>query len=320
MGSILGIYVYLIIMILLWSFSFIVVDFAVEIIPPLSIAFYRFLIASFAFLCWDFYLFLRKKKQGSQLLKDAVESRFNKKEWALIFIASFSGVSIFFFAQYNAINLIGPSLPALFVCLLSPVIISLLSLYFFEEKLDSKKIIGFAIASIGGFLLVTGGDLRTLTPQSPHFLGYVFALLTPILWSLYSLVTKKIPNNKSNLKMLKYIAYLGTLELFFIILLNGEFVLFLAYALNFTLILSALYLGLGCYVIGYYIWQHSQKKIQSSKVSSFLYIEPFITLLYSFLFQRNEVIIIWNIIGGLIVLIAVLLINLEKKKSPIMLS
>jgi len=62
-------------------------------------------------------------------------------------------------------------------------------------------------------------------------------------------------------------------------------------------------------VIGYYIWNYAQIKIDSSKVSSFLYVEPFLTLLFSFLLQRQELISFLNIIGGIIVLIAVLVIN-----------
>jgi len=62
-------------------------------------------------------------------------------------------------------------------------------------------------------------------------------------------------------------------------------------------------------VLGYYIWQNSQKLLKSSKVASFLYIEPFLTLIFSFLLQRSETILLWNIIGGVIVLIAVLIIN-----------
>ena len=52
----------------------------------------------------------------------------------------------------------------------------------------------YIIATVGGFLLVTGGDLRTLTPETPNFLGYLFALLTPILWAIYTISTKKYRN------------------------------------------------------------------------------------------------------------------------------
>jgi drug/metabolite transporter (DMT)-like permease len=109
--------------------------------------------------------------------------------------------------------------------------------------------------------------------------------------------------------MLKYIAYLGTIELFLFVLLNNELLIFISNMFNVILILCSLYVGILCYILGYYIWQKSQLTLKSSKVASFLYIEPFITLLFSILLQRSETIIFWNIIGGVIVLMAVLIIN-----------
>jgi drug/metabolite transporter (DMT)-like permease len=295
----------------MWSFSFIIVDIAVNFIPPMSVAFYRFIVASIWFLIMDFLKIIRRYAKNSEQNSNQSQDKYTKREWILIFFSSFTGVSLFFFSQYNAINLIGPSLPALFVCLLSPVLIAIFALIFFAEKLNKYKIIGFIIASIGGFLLVTGGDIMVLAPDSPNFYGYLFALITPFFWAVYSTMTKQI-KNKSSLEMLKYLCYFGTIELFLIILATGELPIFLNNVLNLILILCALYLGLGCYVIGYYIWQSSQRKMESSKVASFLYIEPFLTLFFSFILQRDEVIVIWNIIGGIIVLIAVLIINYEK--------
>ena len=303
------IYLELIFMIIMWSFSFVVVDIAMEFIPPLSFAFYRFIIASFTFLIIDIYLKLRKNKGPIDNNKSYKSSKFLKSDWILMILASFTGISFFFLAQYTSIQIIGPSLPALFVCLLAPIVITILALIFFNEKLNVLKIIGFLVASIGGFLLITGGDLAKVTPESPIFTGYFFALITPLLWAIYSTATKKIIQTNSNIKMLKYIAYLGTIELFVFVLLNNELLIFITNFFNIIVLLSALYTGIGCYILGYYIWQNSQLKLKSSKTASFLYIEPFITLLFSFLLKRSEMILIWNIIGGIIVLFAVLIIN-----------
>ena len=216
---------------------------------------------------------------------------------------------IIFLAQYSAIEIIGPSLPALFVCLITPVIITILALIFFKEKLNTFKIIGFVIATIGGFLLVTGGDITTLTPESPNFIGYLFALITPLLWAVYSTATKKISKTNSSNTINKYVAYIGTIELLIFIILNGELMIFINNIFNFLLFICAIYLGFVCYFLGYFIWQNSQKILKSSKVASFLYIEPFLTLIFSLILQRSETIVLVNILGGIIVLVAVLIIN-----------
>lgn len=302
-------YILLIIMVLVWSFSFIIADIAVEFISPLNLALYRFLIASVSFIFIDIYLTLIKQKQNNKVLDKAKLKDFTKNDWILLVLSSFSGVSLFMFAQYTSVKLIGPSLPALFVCLLAPVIISILALIFFQEKLNKLKIIGFILASIGGFLLVTGGNIKNITPNSPNFIGYFFGLMTPILWAIYSTFTKKLTNHISTMKLNKYISYLGLIELLFLVVVSQEFVLFIESFLSITLFLCSIYLGIGCYVIGYYIWQKAQTELKSFKVASFLYAEPFLTLIFSSILQRNESIVLWNIFGGVIVLVAVLIIN-----------
>ncbi|MFX0007330.1 MAG: DMT family transporter [Candidatus Hermodarchaeota archaeon] len=306
-------YLQLIFMVIIWSFSFVVVDIAVEFIPPLSIALYRFVIASLSFLLIDFYLKLKKKRNLNST--DNVKHKFSSIEWALLIVASFTGISFFFLFQYSSIQIIGPSLPALFVCLITPVIITVLALFIFKENLNKFKIVGFIIATIGGFLLITGGNINNLTPLSTNFLGYIFALMTPVLWAVYSTVTKKISKKTSSIIMNKYVAYIGTIVLIIFVLINGEFITFIQNFLNISLFLCSVYLGVGCYVLGYYIWQDSQKNLESSKVASFLYIEPFLTLVFSLILQRAETIVIWNIIGGIIVLLAVLIIHYEKKEK-----
>ncbi|TXT62302.1 MAG: putative amino-acid metabolite efflux pump [Promethearchaeota archaeon] len=305
------IYLQLTLMILLWCLSFIMVDIGVDIIPPFSLALYRFIISSLVFFC--IRLYTRMKSNSSKIEKERiVDPSISKLDWLYIIIASFSGITLFFFTQYSAIQIIGPSLPALFVCLLAPVIIAILALVVFNERINKLKLVGFTVATIGGFLLVTGGDIQTLNPNTPNFLGYFYALLTPLLWAVYSIISKKITKKISTIKFLEIISYFGTVELFLFVLFTGQFAILIINSLNPILILSGLYLGFGCHIIGYYIWTQSQHKIDSFKAASFLYIEPFITLIFSFLLQREETIVILNILGGIIVLIGVIVINYER--------
>jgi len=300
------IYLLLVLMIGIWGFSFVLVDITFEFMLPLSVVLYRFFIASLTYLIIDFCLFIKRKLRKEVIKKGP---KYSRDDWIMIILSSFFGVSLFFLTQYVSIELIGPSLPALFVCLLSPVFIALLALFLFKEKLSKKKIYGFVIASVGAFFLVTGGNLQNLTPESPNFIGYFLALLTPFQWALYSSFTKKVSKGYSKMKLNKYISYFGVFEILIIILLTNQFTDFIENLFNPIAFLTAIYLGIGCYVLGYYIWQKSQSTLKSFKVASFLYVEPFLTLIFSIVLQRTEIIVLWNLIGGLIVLGAVLLIN-----------
>jgi drug/metabolite transporter (DMT)-like permease len=225
---------------------------------------------------------------------------------------------MYLFVIYSAISLIGPSLPVLVDCLINPILITLLSLVIFKEKLSKNKVVGFIIASFGAFLLITGGNIGVLQPNSPNFLGYILALLAPLMWSFYTIAIKKVKqfdSSRTDFQNLKNISIFGVIEFLILVIITGQLSIFLNNFLNIVVFLCALYLGLGAFVIGYYIWSYSLKKLKSSSVASFLYLQPFITLILSIIFQRNDVIGLWNIIGGLIVMVALVIINYKKSES-----
>ena len=312
------IYFLLFVMIFFWGFSFIVVDIAMDFVTPLSIALYRLIIAAISMTLIDLYLRKKNSKNSTLVSDKAINSGSERNYWLYIVLASLAGVSIYLLVIYSAISLIGPSLPVLVDCLINPILITLLSLVIFKEKLSKNKVIGFIIASFGAFLLITGGNIGVLQPSSPNFLGYVLALLAPLMWSFYTIAIKKVKqfdSSRTDFQNLKNISIFGVIEFLILVIITGQLNIFLNNFLNVIVFLCALYLGLGAFVIGYYIWSYSLKKLKSSSVASFLYLQPFITLILSIIFQRNDVIGLWNIIGGLIVMVALVIINYKKSES-----
>ncbi len=311
------IYFLLFVMIFFWGFSFIVVDIAMDFVTPLSIALYRLIIATVSMILIDLYLRKKNSKKSALVSDKAINSVSERKYWLYLVLASLAGVSMYLFVIYSAISLIGPSLPVLVDCLINPILITLLSLAIFKEKLNKNKVVGFIIASFGAYLLITGGNIGVLQPSSPNFLGYILALLAPVMWSFYTIAIKKVKqfdSSRTDFQNLKNISIFGSIEFLILNIISGQLNIFLNNFLNPIVFLCALYLGLGAFVIGYYIWSYSLKKLKSSSVASFLYLQPFITLILSIIFQRNDVIGLWNIIGGLIVMVALVVINYKKKE------
>jgi drug/metabolite transporter (DMT)-like permease len=304
-------------MVVLWGFSFIVVDIAMDFVTPLSIALYRLIIAAVSMIIIDLFLRMKNNKKTALTFDKTINNGSKRNYWLYIVLASLTGVSMYLLIIYSAISLIGPSLPVLVDCLINPILITLLSLAIFKEKLNKNKVVGFIIASFGAYLLITGGNIGVLQPSSPNFLGYILALLAPVMWSFYTIAIKKVKqfdSSRTDFQNLKNISIFGSIEFLILNIISGQLNIFLNNFLNPIVFLCALYLGLGAFVIGYYIWSYSLKKLKSSSVASFLYLQPFITLILSIIFQRNDVIGLWNIIGGLIVMVALVVINYKKKE------
>jgi len=304
-------------MIFFWGFSFIVVDIAMDFVTPLSIALYRLTIAAVSMIIIDLYLRKKNNNKIALTIDKDINKGSERNYWLYIILASLAGVSLYLIVIYSAISLIGPSLPVLVDCLINPILITLLSLVIFKEKLSKNKVIGLTIASFGAFLLITGGNIGVLQPNSPNFLGYILALLAPLMWSFYTIAIKKVKQfdrSRTDFQNLKNISIFGSIGFLILNIITGQLNIFINNFFNPIVFLCALYLGLGAFVIGYYIWSYSLKKLRSSSVASFLYLQPFITLILSIIFQRNDVIGLWNIIGGLIVMVALIIINYKKQE------
>lgn len=310
-------YVLLGIIIGFWSFSFIIVDNLLMFITPITIAFYRFIIASFTLLLITIFEKIWKKKNSfmkndQEIYKNNEEiirnSNSSKKYYILILACSFLGGFLFYVVQYNAIELIGPSTSALLVCLLSPIFITILSIIYFNEKLDSLKIIGFILATIGTLILMSRGDLNNLNLFSENFFGNILGISQPIIWAVYSILLKKLTKKLTPIQIMRYVIYIGTLELFIFVIFMGELDIFIENFLNPYVILNIAYLAIIASVIGGILWASSMKKLEASKVASFLYAEPFLTLLFSFVLGIEQDILV-PLFGGILILIAVIIIS-----------
>jgi len=71
---------------------------------------------------------------------------------------------------------------------------------------------------------------------------------------------------------------------------------------------SVLFLGIGCSGLGYLLWYGALSRLPASRVASFLYLEPLVTLVAAATIL-GEPIEAATVLGGLLVLTGVLLIQ-----------
>jgi len=114
-----------------WGSSFVIVKIALnEGLTPIAIATLRFLIAGGLFLV---ALLLKKNTKRSYRL--LIEMRDAPK----LLLLALTGVTLFFTAQYTGIQMAGASIAAILVCLLSPILITVLSAKIFKEGLTKSR-------------------------------------------------------------------------------------------------------------------------------------------------------------------------------------
>jgi len=285
-------------LIIFWGSSFVVVKIALkEGLTPIAIATFRFLIAGALFL---FSLLLKKSRQREyRLLVD-------KKDALTLLFLALTGVTFFFLAQYTGIRMAGASIAALFVCLLSPILISIFSARMMKEQLTRKQIFGIAVAAAGALTVILGGSL-SFPDNADFFSGSLILLLTPIFWAVYNLSGKKVVAKYDPFLVVSYVTVLGGLCLVPFSLFENT--LYRILSLSLTGWLAVLFLAVTCSFFGYYTWFYVLKQVGAAVTSSFLFIEPLVTVLLAAAFVGEE--IGWSVAaGGFLIFVGVYLVAL----------
>jgi len=275
----------MLVLILFWGSSFVVVKVMLEAgLTPVAIATFRFLIAGVLFVV---VLLVSKVRNRSHKLLIA------RRDVPVFLVLALSGVTFFFLAQYSGIGLAGASVAAILVTLLSPILIAVFSAWLFMERLLKRQVFGVGIAAVGAFTVIVGGTL-SFESSASFLLGCVVLLATPFLWTVYSLVGKRVMEVYDAFLVVSYVNVLGGLFLVPFSLAEGSLGRVLSLTVNEWL--AVLFLAVSCSVVGYFIWFYVLSYVSAAVTSSFLFAEPVVTVLFAVRFAGEQLNLL--ILGG----------------------
>ena len=268
----------------IWAGNFVIARGVNGQIPPITLAFCRWSLATVLMLPIAYQSF----KNEWHILN---------KHKAYLFWVSLSGIAIFNTCLYisghytTAINM------ALFGSTIHPIVATLLAAWIVQEKLNWKSIAGIILGIMGILVLLSKGDLNTLL----HFkiaTGDLWMIGAGICFGTYNVFVRKKPIGISNNSFLLVLFSIGTILLcpFAIYEMNYiQPVLF-----NKQLLLIILYLGIGNSTIAYLLWNNAIHRMGSAKTALFGTLIPFLSSIEA-LFILNEKFNIFQIISGVII-------------------
>jgi drug/metabolite transporter (DMT)-like permease len=184
---------------------------------------------------------------------------------------------------------------------LNPGMLVIFSFFLLKEKISIQKIIGILISLSGVLIVLTKNNILILKSLTFNF-GDVLMILAITLWTLYTIISKKLVD----IKPITATAYSGLIAVILLI----PMVIFIGKppeVINLKLILSMSYIVLFPSIGSFLLWNFSIKNIEASKAGIFLNLLPiFIAIISWFL---GEKISSYQLIGGMLVFIGVLIMS-----------
>lgn len=188
----------------------------------------------------------------------------------------------------------------------SPVFMALLGWIFLREKLTGLQIFGILLAAGGVAVVATRGDLASLLAGNFGEPGNILLLLSAPNWALFSALSRRGLKTHAATQMMFYVMVFGWLfssVLFFVRSGLAEVPL-----LRGDGWLGVLFLGIVCSGLAYIFWYDALKVLPAAQTGAFLYIEPFVTVVFAALIL-SEPLLPSALAGGIAILLGVWLVN-----------
>jgi drug/metabolite transporter (DMT)-like permease len=270
---------------IIWSGNFIVSRYAIHLAGPMSIAFFRWTIATITM----FPFAIRNLKAEWPIFKE------NKLYFFLMGLIGFAVYNTFIYTAGHYSTAINMSL---FGSTVNPIVAALLGAWLVNEKLHWKNISGILLCIIGTLFLLTKGDIHNIL-SFQFGKGDLWMIGAGVCFGTYNVFVKKKPKGISNNSFLLCLFIIGATLLLPGALYEMKFVQPVVY--NTNLLWVVLYIGIGNSTISYLIWNNAIQKIGAGKASLFLTLGPILSSFEAILFL-NESFNQAQIVSGIIII------------------
>ena len=261
----------------------------VEYVPPLSLAFWRWLTVFLILLPFFLGEILEKKKD------------INKEFWKLFFLGLMGCGVCGAFPFIAGMSTTMANMGIIYTS--SPIFIIILSVMFFKDKINLPRIIGLLSCLIGVLTIISKGNIQLLL-NFKFTSGDLWMLGAAIGWGIYSIYLLNWKSNFSLMARFTLIALFGASSLlpFYVI----EELYYFNTIFNSNFIFWILFAAISPGIIAFTLYTKVQKYVGASLAGFTLYIFSIYTAVYGIILF-DEALLKFHYIGAGFVFIGVYL-------------
>jgi len=272
---------------LCWGGNIVLARGVADIIPPVSFAFWRWVIAFLILLpftwrtaCNDWPVVV--------------------KSWKVMCVLSILGISFFNTMLYAAVHTT-TAINGAMIQTTMPAVIILATLVIFKERVSGLQILGVAICFVGAFIVILRGRWDTLLEMS-FAPGDILIMSAVFLYALYSALLRRRPA----IHPLSFLIYSFGIGIIFLLpLYVWEQTGSATMQLTRPVILSILYVAVFPSIVAYFCWNRGVEVLGANRTGLFINLIPVFASVLAILFlgeslQAFHLIGMGLIFGGMI--------------------
>ena len=261
----------------------------VEYVPPISLAFWRWLTVFLILSPFFLNEILKKKKE------------FSNEFWKLFFLGSMGCGVCGAFPFIAGMSTTMANMGIIYTS--SPIFIIILSVMFFKDKINISRIIGLLSCLVGVLAIISKGEIELLL-NFKFTSGDLWMIGAAIGWAIYSIYLLNWKSNFSLMARFTLIAFFGTLSLFPFYII--EEIYYFNTIFNSNFIFWILFAAISPGIIAFTLYTKVQKYVGASLAGFTLYIFSIYSAIYGILLF-DEVLLNFHYFGAAFVFTGVYL-------------
>lgn len=242
---------------LTWGFLVIALKMSTNIMDPLTIVWFRFLVA-FSIL---FIYYIIKNPSYLKILRNP----------PIYLVIASLGLGINYIAFLYGIKLTTAS-SAQVIIQIGPIFLGFVGLVFFKEKISLRQSIGFMIAGIGLFIFYSDNINKLVGDADMYNMGVLWVVVAAMAWVVYAAFQKQLVKTYPAQQLNLFLFGLPVL-LFLPFIQPARFL-----ELDFANWMLMVYLGVNT-LIAYGFLALSFKYLEANKISVIITLNPIITFI-----------------------------------------
>lgn len=267
--------------IIIWGSTFVFSKLLLEYYSPIQIITARFVIAYFVLLL------LRPR-----------HLRLSVKENLMYFLMAVTGVTLYYLLENFALSYTLASNVSILITF-STVMTAVIAHFAGLERLSRGTVHGFLIAFAGVVLVVFNGTfVLKLNPK-----GDILSILAALCWAVYSVLNDRYGGDHDQLLATRRIVFFSIITLIPIFLMEGkgfDTAPLRSFPMLGSLLLLAVFGSALCYVM----WNTAFRCLGPVRTNSFIYVQPFVTIITAFLILGEPVSLL-AVAGSVLIIIGV---------------
>lgn len=285
-------YASLITAMVIWATSFFWSKIALETFSSFTIVFFRLIISTFILLI---FLFAAKKI-----------TIIERKHIPIFILLGFFEPFLYFTGETTGLNYVSPPIAAIVIAII-PLFTPFAALFFLRERLSVLNLLGISVSFIGILLVVFEKGMKLLVAWE----GLLLLFLAVISAVAYSVIVKKIPKKYSVVNIVLYQNIVGIMFFLPIVLIFfKDNIIETGYHKEaFSAILK---LGVFASTAAFILFLFALRNLPITNVNVFTNTIPIITLIVSWLFLK-ETLLLQQVIGIGVVIVGVIISQMRLK-------